>query len=58
MVGNVKHWMPTCSRESGVHTWDTVTILLQDFNMVKIESRPQTTTNTLKRHMFLNGRRG
>jgi hypothetical protein len=45
MVGNVKHRMPTCSHESGVHTWDTVAILLQDFNMAKRQSRPQTNKN-------------
>ncbi len=33
MVGSVKHRLPPCSRESGVHiTWDTAAALLQDFN--------------------------
>ena len=32
MVGSVKHRLPPCSRESGVHTWDTAATLLQDFD--------------------------
>ena len=32
MVGSVKHRLPPCSRESGVHIWDTAAALLQDFN--------------------------
>ena len=31
MVGSVKNRLPTCSRESGVHTWDTASAPLQDF---------------------------